>query len=225
MKAKPRKPPLLKGLKGSKAFAKDETKDFAIIAAVEEKILDKNMIDCDKEVVVCNHKPPNDLVNVGKLHTDTTSAADNNSPGLYYQSDFCNSSNKDFFSELHTNVAGVSVDKEVGTYHRKGFGNFDNEDDAGKQNTDVGDDQDKGASLHGAFRNSADVDSVGKLKVGDAGVADNHNTRKYQRKAFRDSENNVGELNPDDAGIVADNDNTGVYRRGAFPGVWPQRQC
>ncbi len=40
MKAKPRKPPLLKGLKGSKASAKDETKNFAIIAAFEEKALE-----------------------------------------------------------------------------------------------------------------------------------------------------------------------------------------
>lgn len=222
MEAKPKKPPLLKGLKGSKTPAKHEDKDSVIIAAVEEKALEKNMIECDMDFVLCNHGSPNDPVNVGKLHTDVTSAVDNDSPALYYQSDFCDSDDKDSFSELHTDVAGVAVDEEAGAYHHGGFGDSDNEDDAGKQNTGVGDNQDKGAYLHGAFRDSPDEDNVGELKVGDAGAAENHDTRVYHRGAFRDSEKNVSELNPDDAGVVADDDNPGVYHRGAFPGVWPQ---
>lgn len=61
------------------------------------------------------------------------------------------------------------------------------------------------------------------LKIGDAGVADDHDAGvycAYHRGFFCDSgdENNVGELNTDNAGVADDDDDTRVYHRGGFPG-------
>lgn len=84
IKAKPRKPSLLKELKKNKVSTKDKTKNFTIIVAIKEKTFDKNIIDCDKEFGVYNYKCLNYLVNIDKLHTKNTSAVDNDSPGLYY---------------------------------------------------------------------------------------------------------------------------------------------
>lgn len=54
MKAKPKKLILLKRLKKSKIFIKNEIKNFAIIAVVEKKTLDKNIIDYNKEIIIYN---------------------------------------------------------------------------------------------------------------------------------------------------------------------------
>lgn len=57
------------------------------------------------------------------------------------------------------------------------------------------------------------------LKIGDAGVADDHDAGvycAYHRGFFRDS---VGDLNIDNAGVADDDDDTRVYHRGGFPGI------